>query len=143
MVDRLDITHAEVPVQILFLQGITCETQRHSALYKTVGGTCRWARGRHGNMCSKHAVGVHKMHKCTHEWDIVCPWYSASVQRPLVRWLSQSGTVEQCSHVMVHCPTWSTATFGTVRIIYANHTGGAVTCVRVCVCACMCVHARA
>ena len=32
----------------------------------------------------------------------------------------------QCSHVMVHCPTWSTATFGTVRISYVNHTGGAV-----------------
>ena len=32
----------------------------------------------------------------------------------------------QCSHVVVHCPTWSTDTFGTVRIIYVNHTGGAV-----------------
>ena len=27
---------------------------------------------------------------------------------------------------MAHCPTWTTDTFGTVRIIYINHTGGAV-----------------
>ena len=63
----------------------------------------------------------------------------------------QSGTVRQCSHVVVHCPTWSTATFGTVRIIYVNHTGGAVflyklvcthdcTRVNVHVCGCHCMH---
>ena len=91
-------------------------------------------------------VRVHKMHKCTHEWDTVCLWYSASVQRPLVRWLTQSRTVEQCSHVMVHCLTWSTAKLSTVRIIYMklNHTGSAVMCVHVhvCVCACVRVHTR-
>ena len=58
-------------------------------------------------------------------------------ERPLVRWLSQSGTVGQCSHVMVHCPTWSTATFGTVRISYVNHTGGAVL---LCKCVCLCTY---
>ena len=42
---------------------------------------------------------------------------------------------------MVHFLTWSTDTFGTVMIIYANHTGSAVTCVRVhaCVCVSVCV----
>ena len=41
---------------------------------------------------------------------------------------------------MVHCPTRNTASFGTVRIIYANHTGGAVTCMRVHARVCVCVH---
>ena len=38
LVDSLDTTHAEVPVQIVFPHTITCGTQRHSVLYKTVGG---------------------------------------------------------------------------------------------------------
>ena len=37
MVDRLDTTHAQVPEQTVHPQGITCGTQRHSVLYKTVG----------------------------------------------------------------------------------------------------------
>ena len=76
LVDRLDITCEDVAVQIVFPQGITCGTQRHSVLYKTVGGVV----GQEGGMetCAVN-VRVHKMHKCTHEWDMVCPWHSASV----------------------------------------------------------------
>ena len=34
-------------------------------------------------------VRVHKMHKCTHEWDMVCPWHSASVSDQSV-WKAES-----------------------------------------------------
>ena len=57
---------------------------------------------------------------------------------------SDSGTVQPWNGTlsdMEHCHIWH------CKVIYVNHTGGAVTCMRVhacvCVCVCMCVCVRA
>ena len=42
-------------------------------------GWCRWARRKHRKHVQQVYIRVHKMDKCTHEGDRVCPWHSASV----------------------------------------------------------------
>ena len=48
----------------------------------TLYGTRQWVVSldkREAQKACAANVRVHKMHKCTHEWDRVCPWHSASV----------------------------------------------------------------
>ena len=143
-VGRLDTTHAEVPVQTVFLQGITCGTQRHSVLYKTVGGVV----GQEGSMetCSKRKSPQNAQ---------VHPWVGHGVSLALSKCAATTsnmaisewdcGTVQPCNGTLSdmehwhiwHCkdnlcqPHW--------RCCHVRVHACVCVCVHACACLCVCV----
>ena len=82
--------------------------QRHSVLYQRAGSTIGQERSTGRRYCIKLKSALIS--------GIQSVLGTQQVWLTTNRGLSQNGTVEQCSHVMVQCSTRSTTTFGTVRI---------------------------
>ena len=128
--DRVDTTCAEVPVQMAFAHNITCEHMWVVLLDKTEAQEACAANVRVHNT----TVECDSLVPCAAHW---CDSHS-----------SQFGRCGVCGCYIIPC-TWSTATLGTVRISYVNHTSGAVmVCrrvstyahTRVCICVGVTVH---
>ena len=102
-------------------------------------GWCHWARGRHGNMRSKCKSAQNAQ---VHPWvgrglSLVLSKCTVTTSNMAIsEW--DCGTVQPCNGTlsdMEHCHIWH------CKVIYVNHTGGAVTCMRrVHACVCVCVH---